>query len=586
MKNYMYAMLAFCCFLAFAQSSKAQEKILIQYAEAKDPKPLHPDLWQGLGNELMLSFADNNQRYAKNNPPVISQLSNEWKAVAWKGEKVHTRFLLWSAQERKNIHINTTALTDGKGHTIPASAITSGFVRYVLTDGLNKEGTGCGIPSRNEMDSSLAEDVIDFVPSTGMAANTTLPVWLSVRVPRDASPGVYTGKLEVVTDGRKQLLNCQVQVKDHVLPSPQEWQFHLDLWQNPYSIARVYKVKPWSKEHFNALKPYIQMLADAGQKAITVSMVYDPWRGQTQDIYGAMIQWTKKKDGSWHYDFSIFDQWVNFMMSYKIDKIINCYSMIPWNNRFYYHDEALGKDTVVEAKPGTEGYTAHWKPMLTAFAQHLKQKGWFGKTSIAMDERALEDMQQTIKLVKSVDPEFKLSLAGNYHTEIEKDIYDYCVPSAQQFDAEIMKKRLAAGYPTTYYTCCAEGYPNTFTFSPTAEATWLGWYAAAKNFSGYLRWAYNCWNEEPLVDSRFRSWSAGDTYLVYPGPRSSIRFERLVEGIQDYEKIRLLKADFSKNNSAQLAQLQQLLDGFDINALKETPAATMLVKAKEMMNQW
>ena len=35
----------------------------------------------------------------------------------------------------------------------------------------------------------------------------------------------------------------------------------------------------------------------------------------------------------------------------------------------------------------------------------------------------------------------------------------------------------------------------------------------------------------------------GDTYFVYPDGRSSIRYERLLEGIQLSEKIRLLRAD-------------------------------------------
>lgn len=59
-------------------------------------------------------------------------------------------------------------------------------------------------------------------------------------------------------------------------------------------------------------------------------------------------------------------------------------------------------------------------------------------------------------------------------------------------------------------TCKAVTYPNTYTFSPPAESAWHGWYAANKNFDGYLRWAYNSWNENPLTDTRFISWGAGD----------------------------------------------------------------------------
>ena len=36
---------------------------------------------------------------------------------------------------------------------------------------------------------------------------------------------------------------------------------------------------------------------------------------------------------------------------------------------------------------------------------------------------------------------------------------------------------------------------------------------------------------------------SGDTYLVYPYNRSSIRFERLIDGIEVAEKVRQLKKD-------------------------------------------
>ena len=57
----------------------------------------------------------------------------------------------------------------------------------------------------------------------------------------------------------------------------------------------------------------------------------------------------------------------------------------------------------------------------------------------------------------------------------------------------------------------------------------MSYYSSKKHLDGYLRWAYNSWPLEPLLDSRFRSWAGGDTYLVYPGARSCIRFERLIE---------------------------------------------------------
>jgi len=578
--------LSFIIVTAFSQKSNTAVSFKsLDFSELRDPKPFNKTAWNNLPAKVMISFASDDIRYEKTTPTPVPVIKTQWATTAWKGEKVHTQLLIWSSKHLKKVQVKRGALKSDRGNEIPASSISAGFVRYVLTDGLNKQGSGCGIAPANESDSSLSADGIDFIASKKVDAYTTQPVWLSIAVPQNAVAGKYTGKLQVVADGKIQLLDYVINVKPYALPKPKDWQFHLDLWQNPYSVARVHQVKPWSQQHFESMKPYMQMLANAGQKTITVSMIYDPWRGQTYDIYASMIKWIKKKDGTWAYDYTIFDKWVKFMMSFGIDKLINCYTMVPWNNKFYYYDETTDRDTLLIAKSGTPEYEAHWRPMLTDFVKHLKHKGWFNKTAIAMDERPLEDMQKVIAFVRSIDKDFKLSLAGSYHAEIEKDIYDYCIASAESFDPAVMDKRIIAGLPTTYYTCCVEGYPNTFTFSAPAESAWLGWYAANKKFNGYLRWAYNCWPQKPLQDSRFGSWSAGDTYFVYPGGGSSIRFERLIEGIQDYEKINILKEQFSKNNEQdKLQRMEAIVNGFNLEALQQQSAAEMLQKAKAVLN--
>lgn len=87
--------------------------------------------------------------------------------------------------------------------------------------------------------------------------------------------------------------------------------------------------------------------------------------------------------------------------------------------------------------------------------------------------------------------------------------------SAPIEQTDIVQRR-SKGLTTTFYVCCSSGFPNTYTSSAPAEATYLSWYAAAEDYDGFLRWAYNSWVEDPIRDSRFRKWPPGDTYLVYP----------------------------------------------------------------------
>lgn len=551
------------------------------YDELKNPAKTAIAEWANMPGEVNVSFADDNVRYPKEKVPGVS--SAEWSVSSWKGEKVHAQLLVWTKKELRGVNVTAGDLADEKGNRISSTNLKTGFVRYVMTD---EFGEGCDVRTPGKYDSSLVTDPIDIVDRIDVRSNTVQPVWLSVRVPRDIPAGVYKGSV-TVNAGKEFKLGITVTVAEHELPPASEWSFDLDLWQNPDPIAKVHGVELWSEEHYNLMRPYYEMLAGAGQKSITAFIIDQPW-GPDHVYYRdpSLIEWTRKKDGSWAYDYSEFDKYIEFVMSCGISKRINCYSMITWDLRFIYFDEAKNDTVSVYAKPGTQEYLDLWLPMISDFTSHLKSKGWFDKTSIAMDERDMKGMLEVIKLLKSVDPQWKTALAGNYHREIAMDIFDYCIILGKKFDQDILDARRSLGLPTTFYTACGERRPNIHSFSPPAEAAWISWYSSANGFSGYLFWAYNNWTEDVLHDTRYKTWPAGDCYQVYPGPRTSIRFEKLIEGIQDFEKLRILKEQFVKENRTdKLQEMDKLLSNFTLANLEKMPAADMVKKGREFLGR-
>lgn len=570
---------------------QAADTKTIQYVEPDDPHMPPDSVWDAVPPGFNLSFGSVDVSYRRTAPPNPKQLNAHWRAIGWRGERVHTQALLWTAEPLRGVRLYVSKVVDDEGNEIASQHIRAEYIRYVLTDHLGELASGCGIPGG--LDTSIVADVIDNSQYLDIAARNNRPIWLSISIPPDAVPGVYEGELIVEssrpasTKERQATLPFQIEVLPHTLPAPTEWTYHLDLWQNPFAVARYYQVRPWSGDHFRAMRPYMRRLADAGQKVITASIIHDPWNSQTYDVYSSMVKWTKRSDGTWVYDFSNFDRWVEYMMNLGVDKGINCYSMIPWNLKFYYHDESLGADTVLVAEPGTPEYRDHWLPMLTDFSRHLKAKGWWDITTIAMDERPLEAMQQAIAIVKEADPDFKVSLAGSYHPELAEELVDFSITSPESMDEETLRRRDELGHMTTFYTCCVEPSPNTFTSSPYAEATWLAWHALHKGYGGYLRWAYNSWNERPLWDSRYGTWPGGDTYLVYPGARTSVRFERLREGIQDYEKFQIISRQLEQaGREDDLSRLRDVIGLFSLDSLKSQEAATAVNHAKSVLNSF
>ena len=165
------------------------------------------------------------------------------------------------------------------------------------------------------------------------------------------------------------------------------------------------------------------------------------------------------------------------------------------------------------------------------------------------------------------DPNFKVSLAGSLHEELIGELDDYCVALRMKYTDKMLSQRKREGKTTTFYTSCEEPRPHTFIFCNPADSLWFGWYAAKAHLDGYLRWALNSWVFEPLLGNRFHTWAAGDTYLIYPGGRTSHRFEQMIQGIQTYEQIRLIRQEYRRNPKA-----LQLID----RALEKTDEITLL----------
>ncbi len=536
-------------------------------------------------------------RYDKFRVPLVSTAGVP-RQVAWKGERVSFQAVVFTPIELSGAKISVSDLTSGK-NTIAAGNIKFGFERYVLGDCLGDGGDkGYFSPAMGgkddftKRDSVLVPDAIVGPEMAVIEAKTARPAWITVWVPQDAKPGTYKGTLCL---SAKELakpieLKYTVEVKNRVLPKPSQWRFHLDLWQNPFAVARYFGVRPWSDEHLELMRPFMTQLAQAGEKVVTATLMWDCWGDQTLDLFEAMVQTTRNIDGTMEYNFDIFDRWVEFMASCGITEQINCFTIAPWRERFRYYDRATDSLQILPFAYGDETYRAIWIPLLRSLADHLRTKGWFDKTYLAVDERELPVMQTVIAIAREADPGFKFALAGNYHPEIEGDLADYSLDlfgdGTYLKDANgkaVSDRRRSEGKITTFYVCCGEGHPNTFTISPLAESATLGWYALCNNYDGMLRWAYNSWNKEPLVDGRWYNLTSGDIYMIYPQGWSSLRWERFVEGIQDFEKVQILREQYA-SKPAKLKKLEEAISAFTHEALWPGNVEPKLHKAQMILD--
>ena len=80
-------------------------------------------------------------------------------------------------------------------------------------------------------------------------------------------------------------------------------------------------------------------------------------------------------------------------------------------------------------------------------------------------------------------------------------------------------------------------------------------FAAANHLDGFLRWAYNSWNRNPFEKTDFGELAQRETATLFiPANLSiSLRFEKLRDGLEEFEKVNILRARAAKNPKAKAA---------------------------------
>src|SRR6188508_1649157 len=180
------------------------------YSELPNPVVTDKSAWNKMTSDIAVSYASDNVKYPKEKIPGIN-LQTTWSTTAWKGEKVHTQFLVWSKKDIPAVSFQLTDLVSATGKKIPATNMKAAFVRYTMADNFVD---GCSQKATSRYDSFLVADPIDIVSTLPVAADTVQPVWLNVEVPANTSAGKYTGTI-TVNANKKFVLKINLDVVEH-----------------------------------------------------------------------------------------------------------------------------------------------------------------------------------------------------------------------------------------------------------------------------------------------------------------------------------------------------------------------------------
>ena len=137
----MKKILLMTAFLLSLTSMKAQQ-VSELYEELPNPVATDASKWIKVTNPV-IAWGSTDVRYNKELPAQVNPVG-AMNLTGWMGEKLSAQFVISTNRDLKNVTVEVSDIL-AKNYKISKWNIEKGFVRYVMTDGLNKDGRGtCG----------------------------------------------------------------------------------------------------------------------------------------------------------------------------------------------------------------------------------------------------------------------------------------------------------------------------------------------------------------------------------------------------------------------------------------------------------
>ena len=224
------------------------------------------------------------------------------------------------------------------------------------------------------------------VDRKSLVRGAVAPLWFTVRVPAGAGPGMYAGKVTIAAEGLAPIsVPLRVSVCDWVMPDPKDFRVHNLAWHSAEAVAAHYEVPLWSDKHFELMGKSHALMAEAGSR-----QVYAALGAATCAQSQGLIRWIKQPDGSYIYDFTVFDKYLD-MVAESIGKPLplrlDCWEGAGWRAKALGQvsqlDPVTGKiENIPQPEPGTEASVTFWKPVFDEVLKKVKARGWLEETAL------------------------------------------------------------------------------------------------------------------------------------------------------------------------------------------------------------
>ncbi|MGD1822154.1 MAG: DUF4091 domain-containing protein [Pleomorphochaeta sp.] len=341
-----------------------------------------------------------------------------------------------------------------------------------------------------------------------------------------------------------------------------EW-FHTD------SIANYHQVDIFSEKHWQLIEKYIEFAAKKSDVNMLLTPIFTPsldtdMNKERKTVQLVDVEYVNKK---YTFNFEKLNRWCGICKKYGIKYLEIAHFFTQWgakytpkivvtttdenNNkkrekRFGWHVKATDKE-----------YRVFLKAFIPELIKELVNMG-YNKDNLYFhisDEPNLDcikDYEKAKNQVKDILGECNLIDALSDFSFYEKGLVETPIPSNDHIEPFVNN----VDELWTYY-CIAQGklVPNRFIGLPSYRNRAMGILMYLYDIKGFLHWGFNYYESEnsrktinPFITTDGEcAFPAGDPFLVYPGPITSIRNEVQMEAFNDLKLLRILEEKTSRD---------------------------------------
>ena len=381
------------------------------------------------------------------------------------------------------------------------------------------------------------------------------PVWVDLFVPKDTKGGNYTGVITVTQQGEKiATLAVELDV------------YHFSLPDETPLITYMNVSRDWLADFYD--KPddseVIEKLTQRYYDYLYANRM-EPW------FNDMLLPVVRVRSGQVEVNFN-HERYLYYMNTLKTKRVL--FDAFPYSLR-----------RQISAAPFTPECNTLVKSYLSQVEAYFTQNGWHDRLvfNSPIDEpnslQAYEDTRRWATLVKEATTGVpflvtKTPVPPKNHPDwgtFQGFVDHYSIHGNHLNDPDIRRvimEEKAKGGELTWYISCDQVYPqpNYFIDAPGMDLVMVPWITARYGMDGILYWGFNFWEEtsNPWIDANTfldgvdcsegwtlngegSVWYPGDFAKAYTGqpdvdgPVSSIRFELLREGIEDYVYLSMLE---------------------------------------------